>query len=220
MAIPINKKLYEKAKQIADEIYKKSSAYKSMFIVKKYKEMGGKYGETKEKNTDGLTRWKDEQWIDIGNKSYPVYRPTKRINKNTPLTVDEIDESNLKEQIKLKQKYEGDRNLPPFKQKYISIKDVPLTHEIYNYSNPIKLRKIADSKGFKKDTIYLSDNPNKKYMLFHPKTNKKIHFGQMGYQDLLYHNDELRRMRFKNRNKKWNDFDKYTPAYISYNLLW
>jgi hypothetical protein len=109
---------------------------------------------------------------------------------------------------------------PEPKQKYINIKDVPKNHEIYNYSNPEKLRKIADSKGFKKDTIYLSDKPNKKYMLFHPKTNKKIHFGQMGYQDLLYHNDELRRMRFKNRNKKWNDFDKYTPAYISYNLLW
>ena len=32
-----NKKLYKKAKKIADEKYKKSSAYKSGFIVETYK---------------------------------------------------------------------------------------------------------------------------------------------------------------------------------------
>jgi hypothetical protein len=43
-----------------------------------------------------------------------VYRPTKRVNKTTPLTVQEIEPSNLKKQINLKQKYLGVKNLPPF----------------------------------------------------------------------------------------------------------
>ena len=56
MSVPTNKKLYEKVKKIADEKYKKNSAYKSGYIVKTYKEMGGKYkGEKKEK--EGLDRW-------------------------------------------------------------------------------------------------------------------------------------------------------------------
>ena len=114
MAIPTDIDLYNKAKTIADEVYKKPSAYKSGFIVKKYEEMGGTYkDDNKEKN---LKRWYSEKWEDIGNKSYPVYRPTKRINSKTPLTVNEIDPKNLKEQIKLKQKIKGNKNLPPFKK--------------------------------------------------------------------------------------------------------
>jgi len=114
MPIPLDKDLYNLAKQEADKIYKKSSAYKSGYIVKKYKELGGRYtNDNKEKK---LSRWFKEKWKDIGNKDYPVYRPTKRINKNTPLTKNEIDTKNLKKQISLKQKIKGDKNLPPFQK--------------------------------------------------------------------------------------------------------
>ena len=34
---------YKKAKSLADKTYEKHSAYKSMFISKKYKEFGGEY---------------------------------------------------------------------------------------------------------------------------------------------------------------------------------
>ena len=34
---------YKKAKKIADETYSRPSAYKSMFISRKYKELGGKF---------------------------------------------------------------------------------------------------------------------------------------------------------------------------------
>ena len=112
MPIILNKDIYEKAKDIADDIYKKSSAYKSGFIVKKYKELGGKYAnDGKEKE---LSRWFLEQWKDIGNGKYPVLRPTKRINENTPLTASEIDANFAKEQIALKQKIKGKKNLPMF----------------------------------------------------------------------------------------------------------
>jgi hypothetical protein len=112
--IPLDPKLYEKAKRIADEIYEKPSAYKSGFIQKKYKELGGTYKETGKERP--LKRWFDEEWTDIGNKSYPVYRPTKRINKNTPLTLDEISPENARRQILRKQKIRGTKNLPPFKR--------------------------------------------------------------------------------------------------------
>jgi DNA adenine methylase len=118
-----NPELYEKAKQIADETYKKPSAYKSGFIVKKYKELGGTYSGNKDNK--GIGRWFKEEWKDIGGKEYPVYRPTKRITKDTPLTPDEIKPDNLKKQIALKQKIKGDDNLPPFEGGSVNCQNIP-----------------------------------------------------------------------------------------------
>jgi hypothetical protein len=115
MPTPKDKVLYEKVKKMADEIYKKSSAYKSGYIVQEYKRRGGEYIDDKKPRE--LKRWFQEDWKDIGNKDYPVYRPTVRINKQTPLTIKEIDPKQLKEQIKLKQKIKGNKNLPKFKKK-------------------------------------------------------------------------------------------------------
>ena len=115
MPIILNQDLYNLAKQKADEIYKKPSAYKSGFIVKTYKQMGGKYGD--DNQPKNLERWYQEQWKEIGNKDYPVLRPTKKINSHTPLTINEIDKDNLKKQIKLKQIIKGNKNLPPFEPK-------------------------------------------------------------------------------------------------------
>ena len=113
MPIINNPSLYEKAKQTADKVYKKSSAYKSGFIVKEYKRLGGTYSD--DNKTKNLKRWYEEAWISVGGK-YPTYRPTKRINNMTPLTVNEISKTNLKKQIELKQKIKGKINLPPFKK--------------------------------------------------------------------------------------------------------
>ena len=113
MPIAIDKELYNLVKQKADKLYSKSSAYKSGYIVKKYKELGGRYkDDNKPKN---LKRWFQEKWKDVGHKEYPVYRPTIKINKNTPLTINEIDRKNLNKQIKQKQIIRGNKNLPPFK---------------------------------------------------------------------------------------------------------
>jgi hypothetical protein len=115
MPIVANPELYQKVKEYADTIYKKSSAFKSMFIQKVYQQNKGTYiDDNKPKN---LKRWMKEEWRDVGNKDYPVFRPTKRISKQTPLTVDEIDKQNLKEQIKKKQIIRGNKNLSPFKKK-------------------------------------------------------------------------------------------------------
>jgi hypothetical protein len=113
MPTPNNKMLYDIVKIEADAIYKKPSAYKSGFIVKTYKKLGGTYSnDGKPKN---LKRWFEEKWQDIGNQAYPVYRPTIKISSKTPLLPSEINKTNLKKQIALKQKIKGNSNLPKFK---------------------------------------------------------------------------------------------------------
>jgi hypothetical protein len=115
----VDKNIYEKAKKEVYAKYKVPSAYRSGALVKRYKELGGRYSGEKQKV--GLVRWFKEEWKDINpNKtksSYPVYRPTKRITKDTPLLPSEIKKTNLKTQIKLKQIFKGDRNLKPFIKK-------------------------------------------------------------------------------------------------------
>ena len=116
MPTPINTELYDKVKLYADSIYEKPSAYKSGFIVKTYKQLGGKYKDNK--TPPHLKYWFEERWRSLSNyDQYPVYRPTIRIdNKDhkTPLTVNEIDPIQLKKQIKRKQIIKGKSNLPPF----------------------------------------------------------------------------------------------------------
>ena len=86
MPIPKDQVLYDKVKKEADKVYSKPSAYKSGFIVKKYKELGGEYLDDKKPRK--LKRWFKEDWkSNTGHYGYTskssVYRPTKRISKKT-----------------------------------------------------------------------------------------------------------------------------------------
>ena len=101
----LNPAIYRRAKKIADETYKRNSAYKSMFLVSKYKELGGKYKGVK--SVKGVKRWNEEKWIQVlpflesgkkiacgfgeGGKSC---RPTKRIDSETPLTINQLIKMN------------------------------------------------------------------------------------------------------------------------------
>lgn len=113
---PKNINLYNQAKEIIFNRYKKNSAYRSGAIIKLYKSMGGTFeDDNKEKP---LKRWFKERWQDVSIiKGYPVYRPTKKISNKTPLTINEIDKKNLIEQSIIKQIIKGDKNLKPFKRK-------------------------------------------------------------------------------------------------------
>ena len=73
----LNEDKYKEAYKIANETYKRPSAYKSMFIVRKYKELGGKYKETQNSKEEEKTKpktksakerteiWREEQWVQI-----------------------------------------------------------------------------------------------------------------------------------------------------------
>lgn len=99
----LNPKIYEKAKKDANKVYERHSAYKSMYIVKRYKDLGGKYKKEKKKK-GSTTRWNKEEWIQVlpylkenkriacgmDNKKNKVCRPFKRVDKDTPITLPEL----------------------------------------------------------------------------------------------------------------------------------
>lgn len=104
MALPTNKKLYQKAKDKYKNM--KHSAYKSGLVVKAYKDMGGKYSGEKPKKK-GLSRWFQEAWAtQEGKKTYQkkgdIFRPTKRVTKDTPTTINELSKKEIKEAQKEK----------------------------------------------------------------------------------------------------------------------
>lgn len=100
MDVALDKSLYMAAKRDADKVYgKKTSAYKSMYIQKKYQEMGGKYS----KKGSNLKNWRDEKWIQVlpflkegkriacgAGSNKKSCRPTKRIDSKTSITINEL----------------------------------------------------------------------------------------------------------------------------------
>ena len=88
--------------------------------------------------------------------------------------------------------------------------------ELRNYSDPEYVMQKAKMMGL--NPVHESSRKDKKYMVFDGRT--MVHFGQMGYEDATKHNDIDRINRFKKRNWKWQSSSKYSPAYLSYYLLW
>jgi hypothetical protein len=90
---PTNKTLYNKVKAEIIKKVPKHSAYRSGMIVKEYKKRGGGYSGFKEKGK--LKRWFKEDWrTQEGSKTYKnkgdIFRPTKRVSKDTPTTMKEL----------------------------------------------------------------------------------------------------------------------------------
>jgi hypothetical protein len=127
MPQPKDTKLYAKVKADADKKFlAPTSAYKSAWIVAEYKKRGGIYMDDHKKK--GLTQWFKEKWVDLerplpskqgyaecgrhdatARGVYPLCRPSKRVNKSTPKTVNEIDTKKLQRihAEKQKVKYKG-----------------------------------------------------------------------------------------------------------------
>jgi hypothetical protein len=115
MAIPKDKNLYERIKK---KVYKEMpthSAYRSGILVKKYKEAyKKKYGdkeayEGKKPKDKGLERWFKEEWrTQEGKTTYQkkgdIFRPTKRITKETPTTLKELTKEEIKRGQEIKKR--------------------------------------------------------------------------------------------------------------------
>lgn len=106
-----DKELYKLVKQEIIKLYPKHSAYRSMMIIKQYKNLGGKFNKSKEY---GINRWLDEEWINVyaylkdnkiikcGDKKYidkSACRPLKIVNDKTPITLPELLEIHTPEEI-------------------------------------------------------------------------------------------------------------------------
>ena len=92
--------------------------------------------------------------------------------------------------------------------------------DLVKISDPKEVYRKFLELGYDKYTnIYVSTRKDKKYMVIHPITNKKIHFGST-MEDYTKHKDDIRKKSFLTRNAKWNKLDKFSSGYLSYNLLW
>ena len=67
MLMIADKELYNKVKRMADKKFEsKTGIYKSSWIVKEYKRLGGKYkGKKPSVKSPGLKRWYKEKWVDL-----------------------------------------------------------------------------------------------------------------------------------------------------------
>ena len=88
--------------------------------------------------------------------------------------------------------------------------------ELRLYSDPEIVRQKAQQLGL--NPVHESSRKDKKFMVFDGRT--MVHFGQMGYEDYTKHGDEKRRDNFRKRNHRWASAPRYSPAYLSYNILW
>jgi hypothetical protein len=85
------------------------------------------------------------------------------------------------------------------------------------YSNIEEVQHLANKYGIGK--VFKSSRKDKKYMIKKPD-GKMVHFGASGYTDYTAHKDKERRKRFRTRNHKWASSPKWSPAWLSYHLLW
>jgi Family of unknown function (DUF5754) len=88
--------------------------------------------------------------------------------------------------------------------------------ELRKYSDPEAVAQKAQEMGL--NPVHPSSRKDKKYMVF--DGNRMIHFGLMGYEDYTKHGDKARRDRFRKRNHRWASAPRYSPAWLSYYLLW
>ena len=88
--------------------------------------------------------------------------------------------------------------------------------DLRKISDPDYVREKAFDMGL--NEVHPSSRKDKKYMVF--DGNKMVHFGSPLYEDYTFHGDKDRRDRFRKRNWKWQNAPKYSPAFLSYRLLW
>ena len=120
----LDKDIYNRAKKLADEKYKKHSAYKSMYMVEQYEKLGGRIDNKLKKKSGTATRNK-EKWKNLTpiameletdikkltacgkkyskQKNNPsICRPTKKINKDTPALAQSFTKAQIKKALKIK----------------------------------------------------------------------------------------------------------------------
>jgi len=89
---------------------------------------------------------------------------------------------------------------------------------LYEVSDPDEVNRRAQELNL--NPVHPSSQAKFKYMTFNG--NKMVHFGSMipPYQDYTKHHDLKRRNNFRKRNARWRDAPMYSPAFLSYWLLW
>lgn len=127
MSIPdnvVDKNLYKRVKKEASKKFDApTSAYRSMWIVSRYKQLGGTYRGSKTKSK-GTSKWLRENWVQVEpylksgkkiqcgrNKNTKACRPLNRVDNSTPITINELKKiHNTEKLISLCKKKQKDMN--------------------------------------------------------------------------------------------------------------
>ena len=108
-------------------------------------------------------------------------------------------------------------------RKLRKIKSRKFPKRIYLYSSPRKAQRMAYKYLGKTAKLYPASNPAKKYMIYDPKNNKWVNFGQLGYEDYTKHRDKTRRKNYLTRTKgmlgDWKT-NKYSANNLSRRIIW
>ena len=104
---------------------------------------------------------------------------------------------------------------------YLIIMDSPKIKLLKQHSNFVKAKRNADD--YYNQRLLISTRKNNKYMILNPFTDKYIHFGNINYEDYLYHRDENRRYNYLKRSAgirgNWKN-NNYSPNNLSRRILW
>jgi len=123
---PVNKALYERVKEMASKKFEaRTGAYRSMWIVKKYKELGGTYRDDNQPKR--LNRWLDEKWVNLNAKKkdggyeecgkrsedgkYPLCRPSRTVSSESPKKYQDISKSHIRSVNLAKQRLKNKGNI-------------------------------------------------------------------------------------------------------------
>jgi hypothetical protein len=240
---PLNEELYNKIK---NEVYKrnpKHSLYRSALIQKIYQSEGGKYLNNKLPKMN-IKKWFKQDWISLndylrgekiscGNSNtqekyneYPLCRPfeiAKKLSKNE-----------IKEMIKEKNIL---KNKPLKTEKVINRKDINIkptmsglgSNKFINQLNKLNIKPDEYLKIAKSTAKQAGYNPDLlKFSLSKKLNYNGVDFGAPNYNDFIIYkltNPEIannKRDNYRARSKKVMEEtkNKYSPASLSYYILW
>lgn len=217
MSQPADKELYDQVKKEVYRAIPEHSAYRSGILVKTYKasfkrKHGDKKPYTGAKKKEGLTRWFAEEWKNQrGEEGYQkkgdVYRPTKRVNKKTPVTFKELTQQQISEAQKEKAK----------------------TGRVKRFKE-----KKPPAGAIKRDGYFFvkSSNRGKKYDVYNSDGKKLASFGgvhkngkpyeqfkdRIGLFSAYDHGDADRKKRYYQRHGV--SAKKESPKWFSHKFLW
>ena len=158
-------------------------------------------------------------------RKYKTNRRSKSKSKSKPKSKTGSANRNRKRRIRTHTRKNTHVSKTRTKIKTIKIKSKKFPKRIYLYSTPRTAQRMAYKYlgRIKTAKLYPARNPAKKYMIFDPKNNKWVNFGQMGYEDYTKHHDKTRRKNYLTRTKgmlgDWKS-NKYSANNLSRSILW
>ena len=209
MATPKNKDLYEQIKNEVYTKYPKHSAYRSMLLVKKYKNAGGEYEDKPKKNSMTTTKWLGQKWTDaneyyhtgivkpcgsqntiIKYDEYPLCRPLQILQSLSHEQLGKMIENKKSKKPLITKSVLGtdEFNIKHTKTGMgkesddflIQLNDIGLNPEQYLK----EVKKRAKRAGYNPNDLYISDK-NKYKLVMIDDEGKKHYFGRVNYNDYI-----------------------------------